>query len=769
MTEADTTQPPPAVIDQTQKHQDAEEPTNDNTDPSHPSLLLATDARQRGLTTGEPASLVPPISSSPIPTSGHGSFSANDLERMNANAIFIKNELKAAGPTNLTLEEQEKQDKPVIEGLQLLLDNRFMSAKAAFSKKANVDPLHALALSSMAFLKAVMTSAEHDQTTALNALNITYDIAKTQRSFYKTPPAMTGYISRYYNFIGGSEEDTSADNKSQAAQKPKPKPKTSSIPPTSTSETAAEEEEKEEEENEKDKEAPAKDTTTSPTQTVATSEAFPPNGLLRAHVIEAECCLQIAILQLIQGSIIDYVKCGLNLRRAYSSYVFVWEEYTKMGPEHSKYMDANTVSCVQFGVGAVHLVLATLPVKVLKAVSVLGWKPDKQLGFGLLNACAEGNGVRAYMATMMLLSYYTTVTSFTPQILSSVYTKSAMETLLEAQRGHPNSALYLFFSGSVARLAIDLPLSTKSYLYASDMGKGDWAELAFTNTSRYEVALNHLITGNWDHAATAFGYLSKHHYWSAAFCKYAEGACLEMNGKRTEAILTFADVEALVDKKKGSSRMEYMDAYTLRKIATLQESGYQDMGMYCPILEFMFIWNLFHFMDHNLLKECISRVDDALEFIQLKEEQAYQERMIELAPDTDLPDYFDERAILLLIKASIKNVLGQTSDIAGHLNWIIDHRESFGSESWVVPYAFWESGVSCWNLDDKPRARRVWEMALTCSKYDFEYRLSVRLGLALTRAEELGFTTPIPEPESKSRFSLSLSSLIRNKSTTAET
>ncbi|KAI9004849.1 hypothetical protein CLU79DRAFT_852429 [Phycomyces nitens] len=571
------------------------------------------------------------------------------------------------------------------------------------------------------------TSAEHDRTTALNSLNTTYDIAKTLRSIYKTPPPKSEQLARYYRFLGGSEENTAVD----------PNPQTT----------------------------PSEDGTL-PTQTTVTSETFAPNGLLRAHVIEAECCLQMAILQLSQGSIIDYVKCGLNLRRAYSSYGFVWEEYKKMGDGYSKYMDANTVSCVQFGVGAVHLVLASLPVKILKAISFLGWKPDKQLGFGLLNACAEGKGVRGYMATIMLLSYYTTVTSFTPQILSSVYTKEAMETLLEAQRGHPNSALYLFFSGSVARLAIDLPLSTQSFLYASDMGKGDWAELAFTNTSRYEVALNHLITGNWDQAATAFSYLSKHHYWSPAFCKYAEGACLEMKGQRTEAILVFAQVEALVEKKKGS-RLEYMDAYTLRKIETLQESGYQDMDMYCPILEFMLIWNLFYFMDHGLLKDCIARVDDALDFIQSKEEQAYQERMVELAPDTDLPDYFDERAILLLVKASIQNVIGIPSENAGHLNWIIDHRESFESESWVVPYAFWESGVSCWNLDDKARARRVWEMALTCSKYDFEYRLSVRLGLALTRAEELGFTTPVPETEGKSRFSFSLP-FMGNKSATAE-
>lgn len=41
---------------------------------------------------------------------------------------------------------------------------------------------------------------------------------------------------------------------------------------------------------------------------------FMSNGALRAHVIKAECCLLISILQLCQESIVGYLKVGLNLR-----------------------------------------------------------------------------------------------------------------------------------------------------------------------------------------------------------------------------------------------------------------------------------------------------------------------------------------------------------------------------------------------------------------------------------------------------------------------
>lgn len=39
------------------------------------------------------------------------------------------------------------------------------------------------------------------------------------------------------------------------------------------------------------------------------------NGILRAHVVKAEACLQIAVLYLLQENISGYIKCGLNLRR----------------------------------------------------------------------------------------------------------------------------------------------------------------------------------------------------------------------------------------------------------------------------------------------------------------------------------------------------------------------------------------------------------------------------------------------------------------------
>lgn len=105
---------------------------------------------------------------------------------------------------------------------------------------------------------------------ALNALNTTYSIAKAQLEAAKRTSKISDYFSGYYNYIRGN--------------------RSGSTPPASPSVTTT---------------PPA----TSPNQ------QFPSNGVLRAHVIKAECCLLTAVLQLLQESVMSYVKCGLNLRR----------------------------------------------------------------------------------------------------------------------------------------------------------------------------------------------------------------------------------------------------------------------------------------------------------------------------------------------------------------------------------------------------------------------------------------------------------------------
>lgn len=295
--------------------------------------------------------------------------------------------------------------------------------------------------------------------------------------------------------------------------------------------------------------------------------------------------------------------------------------------------------------------------------------------------------------------------------------------MLDAQRTYPNSAFFLYFAGRVSRLARNLILSSQSFTYAIEISKNEWAEVEVLQLCSYENAFNHMMQHQWEEAGTLFNNLYKDRYWSPAILRYLNGACLEMAGQHTEAILAYAQVPELVGSKTHSTAL--IEKYIVRKVTSFQESGYQDMSMSLGAFEFIYLFVGFDFMDLGLLEKSINTIDSALGVIAEAEQSEFTIRTRELLPDTPPPQYSNQRGVLLLMKAALLNAIGQYKDAIIHLNWIIDQKESITTESWLVPFAYWESGVTSWGLDNKQRSRALWETALSFNSYDFEYRLSM--------------------------------------------
>lgn len=250
-----------------------------------------------------------------------------------------------------------------------------------------------------------------------------------------------------------------------------------------------------------------------------------------------------------------------------------------------------------------------------------------------------------------------------------------------------------------------------------------------------------MMNHDWEEAAKIFDMLYQDRYWSPAILRYLTGACLDMMGNRTEAILAYAEVSQLSGTKSHSATL--MAKYVQRKVTNFQDTGYQDMDMSLCALEYLYIFTGFNFMTEEALEKSLAAVDHALNQIVEAEKTEFSIRTKELLPDTPPPQYFDQRGVLLLIKSSLYNVMGRYTDAIIHLNWIIDQKDQILLDKWVVPFAFWEAGVTAWGMNNRTRSRTFWESALKFSKYDFEYRLAMRVNLAMTKAEEIG----IPKPE----------------------
>lgn len=283
-----------------------------------------------------------------------------------------------------------------------------------------------------------------------------------------------------------------------------------------------------------------------------------------------------------------------------------------------------------------------------------------------------------------LLSYYVILTSFAPQLLTQELVQPAIECLLDAQQSYPNSAFFLYFAGRVSRLAKNLSLSTQSFVYTYEVSQGAWAETTMGHLATFEIAFNCAMALDWASTSERLSDLQDKHH-SPAFVKYFYGACMEMLGNRTEAILAFAEAPKLMDKKKKSQ----MEQYVNRKVDFFEQSGYQDMDFSLPALEILAMWNCFPTMSEQALEQCLVMIDTTLESIYEREKQEYEIRVIELAPNAPVPDYYDQRGTLLVMKSSILNSLNRPKEAIVHLNWVIDHKEHIKFSKWIVPFAFW--------------------------------------------------------------------------------
>lgn len=262
----------------------------------------------------------------------------------------------------------------------------------------------------------------------------------------------------------------------------------------------------------------------------------------------------------------------------------------------------------------------------------------------------------------------------------------AVECLRSAQKSHPSSCFFLFYAGRMARNARNVPLSTQSFTFAVESSRGEWAESAMTQMGNYEMGFNAALRLDWTAAKSYFQKLDND-CWSPAFSQYFIGASCAMLGKRTESILAFAQVPQLA--KDQQHRKSCVDIYVQQKVEFFQKSGYQDMDFSLPGLELLLVWNAYEQMEAPALEGCLLIVQNTLELIYERERLEYSIRLTELVPSTNPPNYTNQRAILLLIKASVLNTLKRHDDSIAHLNWIIDHKHLIKAESWIIPFTYW--------------------------------------------------------------------------------
>ncbi|KAI8595879.1 outer membrane protein Iml2/Tetratricopeptide repeat protein 39 [Dissophora ornata] len=461
----------------------------------------------------------------------------------------------------------------------------------------------------------------------------------------------------------------------------------------------------------------------SPAGTPPPPPKYMTNGEIRARVVRAEGLLLTSLILLLQESIMSYLKAGLNLRKGYKSYETVWTELKAMGDEANTLVDNNTLGGVYFGLGTIHIVLASMPAKILRIVSSFGYTGDKAFGFDIVSKCIAGKGIRSPLGSLMFLSYYTILAGFAPSVLGETNIPIADKILKEALTDYKESAFFLYFQGRNCRLKGMIQESSAAFELASSKTTVEWGS-ELQRLCDYELGLNLAILLQWTEAAVHFERLAKENYWSKVFFLYFRAAALEASGKKQEAVAIYQVIPGLVNRKFGG-RTILVEQFVTRKVKLFEQTGFEDTNL--PTLEILLIWNAFSSMTPEALTTSLAQVDAQISLSRGK---------------TSL----DSLAVLKTIKGAILHQLRRHKEGAECLNWVIDlPAGKVTEEKWVVPFACWEAGVGSW-MEDKGekkgemqwvKAKAFWDKAASYSGYEFEFRLSIRIHAAMMRIQEM--------------------------------
>ncbi|KAF9159155.1 hypothetical protein DFQ26_006851 [Actinomortierella ambigua] len=581
-------------------------------------------------------------------------------------------------PANmLSAAEQVKEDEPMLYGVKIFFENQFVEAQRIFSTQDQTNPVFTLGSGALAFLKACMTFNEADIQEAIRILQHAETLATAQihaapKKSVSLSSSISKFVSSGWNNYFGS--NGSKSNKSSAPSTPEPPP-----PKHMT------------------------------------------NGEVRARVIRAESLLLTALIQLFQESMMSYLKAGLNIRKGYKSYENVWSEVNGMGAESDTLVDKNTLGGIQFGMGTINIVLASMPAKILRIISTFGYTGDKALGFDLTQKCIEGRGIRSPLGSLLFLSYYTILAGFAPNVLGDRNIPLADKCLDDALKTYKESAFFLYFAGRNNRLKGEIDESTAAFELASSKATPEWGQ-ELQRLCDYELGLNYAIKLEWTKAMPYFERLAQENYWSTAFFLYFKAACLENAGRRDEALKTYQLIPGLMNRKFGGRTIQ-VELYVLRKIKLFESNGFLTN---LPALEILLIWNTFSSMTRANLEICLSQV----------------EKQIGLTRTTTT---LDTVVVLKTIRGSILHQLGRHKEADDCLKWVVELNPTrIQEEKWVLPFACWEAGNGYW-MQDKDvagdgrwkRAKAMWDKAMTFTGYEFEFRLSIRVHAAMMKVDDL--------------------------------
>ncbi|XP_037537241.1 tetratricopeptide repeat protein 39C [Nematolebias whitei] len=457
-------------------------------------------------------------------------------------------------------------------------------------------------------------------------------------------------------------------------------------------------------------------------------------GRLQRQIIIADCHVYLSVLLFIKQELSAYIKGGWILRKAWKMFNKCYNDIThlqergrkrasvssasdppvcsrssSLGSSSSQKLDGISLEtldrlkgAVSFGYGLFHLCISMVPPHLLKIVNLLGFPGDRHQGLSALTYASESKDMKAPLATLALLWYYTVVQPFFALDGSDTHTSliEAKSILKQREAIYPNSSLFVFFKGRVQRLECQISSALTSFRDALDLASG---QREIQHVCLYEIGWCSMIELNYGEAYRAFERLKAESRWSQCYYAYLTGACQGATGDLEGALLAFKDVQKLFKRKNNQ-----IEVFSMKRSEQLRSPSVTKELCILSVIEILYLW--------KALPNCSTAKLQAMTHV------------LQGIEDTSCA------GLKNLLLGAISKCLHNTKDAMQFFHLAAKDEVGRQCNSYVQPYSCYE--LACVLLSAPETVERGKMLMLQAKEdyagYDFENRLHVRIHSAFT-------------------------------------
>eukprot|EP01065_Artemidia_motanka_P009236 TRINITY_DN14717_c0_g1_i1.p1 TRINITY_DN14717_c0_g1~~TRINITY_DN14717_c0_g1_i1.p1 ORF type:complete len:737 (+),score=203.08 TRINITY_DN14717_c0_g1_i1:54-2264(+) len=382
--------------------------------------------------------------------------------------------------------------------------------------------------------------------------------------------------------------------------------------------------------------------------------------------------------------------------------------------------DYHTVGGVQFGIGAINVCISLLPPRILSLLKVLGFMHDRDGGYRNLSTCVDGGGLRSPVAALMLLFFHGTLPSFSSLLAQKAVEGGRAQCIVDALVArYPKSSIFLWQAGRVARLHRNLDEADTLLSRAVETGnRREFSQLV--HLSEYELAWTRVFALRFAAAAPLFESLQKESGWSPGFYVYARAACADHEGRGDEARKLYLEALELCGKRKFGGKTLSVEQYVERKVKLFSKRGFRHTLL--PMIQLAVLFNSLSQTPPNVLQLIVAQVRRERERVANAGLLPCELAALDLVEACCMKE-------LCLLDVSGQSLADTELLFAGIFarfskkKW----KAQMPEESWVLPYCSFEHGCLRYLMGDTEGAAKLLREADSFTDYNFEMPMNLRL------------------------------------------